>query len=494
MSMFLVSYLALPGLFYYGYKYMADGTDDWLSEVFVITKKSTATKWMVARKKTMKGRNTMRESLAARGVYSGSAAAYAMLDLLQMEIDSHEDALLSAVKELLDSSSKPLTKEQDERIIGFCDETFGGVDSVLGPMRLFDDEMKLAHKGQPSSATNAVRQKLKAAKGSAALRLRVNVEKYLYERRQRLETLALSYVSERLPPRDEPNTAERGLAMRSLGVFLCHSSDDKAAVRELYDRLQTDGYQPWLDEKDLLPGQDWEGAIRRAVRETDVVIVCLSCRSITKEGFVQKEIRIALDVADEKPEDTIFLIPARLEECQTPDRFSKWHWVNLFEDDGYHRLIQALQQRAATLTPRAPEAASPQVQNESVSSASRNGDPVVDIRVGSKMHVSAGFIVQALLTNYTDRPVKLDRLELEWWHSSPSHRVRSKEIELNRPLSVNAVDEVVKIRLSDAEAAQGESKYSDLRELYAVLHASISVFYYSKNTLEVAKTGPFKIL
>ena len=470
-------------------------TESWLPELFTVAKRVTGTKWMDLREQTMEARDAMRERLAAQGTYFGSAASHAMLKLLEKEIRGHADAFLSTIKELLDSSSRPLTKDQDKQVVAFCDETFFGADSVLGPMRLFDDEIKRSYRGQlPSTATNTVRQKLKAAKGSAALRLRVDLEKYLYERRQRLETLAPSPASARLWPLDEPKTARREVALKGLGVFLCHSSDDKTAVRELYDRLKTDGYEPWLDEKDLLPGQDWEIAIRRAVRETDVVIVCLSRRSVTKEGFVQKEIKLALDVADEKPEETIFLIPARLEECQTPDRLLKWQWVNLFEDDGYHRLTQALEQRAATVMRPGSEAASPRVQKESVSPPPRNSDPAVGIRVGSKMHSADGFIVQALLTNYTDRPVKLDRLELEWWHSDPDHGVRAKEVELKRPLAVNAVDEVVKIGLSDAEAAQGESKYSDLRELYAVLHASISVYYYSKNMLQVAKTDPFKVL
>ena len=49
-------------------------------------------------------------------------------------------------------------------------------------------------------------------------------------------------------------------------IFLCHASDDKAQVREVYQRLQAiDGLEPWLDEEDLLPGQDWTREIPRAL-------------------------------------------------------------------------------------------------------------------------------------------------------------------------------------------------------------------------------------
>jgi hypothetical protein len=135
---------------------------------------------------------------------------------------------------------------------------------------------------------------------------------------------------------------------RSLRIFLCHSSADKPAVRELYQRLQADGFEPWLDEEDLIPGQAWQREIPRAVRKSDAVIVCLSHNSV-KAGYIQKEIKFALDVADEQPEDTIFIIPLKLEECDVPERLSRWQWVNYFNASGYSRLLRALHARAESL-------------------------------------------------------------------------------------------------------------------------------------------------
>lgn len=138
-------------------------------------------------------------------------------------------------------------------------------------------------------------------------------------------------------------------SQRSLRVFLCHSSNDKQRVRELYSRIGADGFNPWLDEEDLLPGQDWHKEITKAVRNSDVVIVCLSAGSINKRGYVQRELKYALDVADEQPEGTIFLIPLKLEECNVPEQLSRWHWVNFFEEKGYSRLLSALKARAKEL-------------------------------------------------------------------------------------------------------------------------------------------------
>jgi hypothetical protein len=146
-----------------------------------------------------------------------------------------------------------------------------------------------------------------------------------------------------------PNADTTEAASVLLRAFLCHSSGDKEPVRVLYKRLLGDAYAPWLDEVDLLPGQDWDAEIRRAVRDSHVVIVCLSNASTTKTGYVQKEIKVALDVADEQPEGTIFIIPLRLEPCTVPERLKKWQWVDLFSPNGYQKLVKALKLRAASL-------------------------------------------------------------------------------------------------------------------------------------------------
>lgn len=134
-----------------------------------------------------------------------------------------------------------------------------------------------------------------------------------------------------------------------LVVFLCHSSGDKPAVRDLYQQLRKDGFKPWLDEEDILPGKEWEQEIRNAVRHSDVVLVCLSKNAVQKSGFIQKEIRYALDVAEEQPENSIFIIPVRLDFCDVPERLRRWQWVDFFEQKGYERLLSALHERAKTV-------------------------------------------------------------------------------------------------------------------------------------------------
>ncbi|MEA2694031.1 MAG: uncharacterized protein QOJ16_3418 [Acidobacteriota bacterium] len=128
-----------------------------------------------------------------------------------------------------------------------------------------------------------------------------------------------------------------------LTIFLCHSSEDKEFIRDLYRRLTLEGYDPWLDEEKLLPGQLWEPEITRALRGSDIVIVCLSSNFIARAGFGQKEIGIALDQLQQQPEGSIYLIPAKIEDCKIPERLKHLHFVRIDEERGYRRLLDSLQ-------------------------------------------------------------------------------------------------------------------------------------------------------
>jgi formylglycine-generating enzyme required for sulfatase activity len=135
---------------------------------------------------------------------------------------------------------------------------------------------------------------------------------------------------------------------RPLKVFLCHAHEDADRVRALYTRLKKAGIEVWLDKENLLPGTNWDSLIRKAVREADVVIVCLS-KQFNAGGYRQLEVQIALEEAMKKRPDSIFIIPARLEECDTPDNLKKWQWVDLFPENGpgWNNLIHALRKRAS---------------------------------------------------------------------------------------------------------------------------------------------------
>ena len=58
---------------------------------------------------------------------------------------------------------------------------------------------------------------------------------------------------------------------------------------------------------------------------------------------MQREIRRAQELWNEKLEDDIYLIPARLNDCEIPGSLRRFHWVDLHDSSGFSRLLQAIQ-------------------------------------------------------------------------------------------------------------------------------------------------------
>lgn len=116
-------------------------------------------------------------------------------------------------------------------------------------------------------------------------------------------------------------------------VFLAYAKEDRNEVKKLYDELQKAGFEPWMDEEKLLPGQNWPRAIQRAIELSDFFLICFSRRSVEKRGFFQAELRYALDVAACVPLEEIFLVPARLNSCEVPIQIARrTQYIDLFPD------------------------------------------------------------------------------------------------------------------------------------------------------------------
>ena len=125
-------------------------------------------------------------------------------------------------------------------------------------------------------------------------------------------------------------------------AFLSYSWNDELRVRDVHDRLTSDGIRCWVDKVDLSAGQVWEAEIAEAIKNCHHFVVFLSSNSVSGTGYVSIEIEKALDVADRQPVGSLFIIPARLEDCPIPERLSHLHWVDLFKEDGYASILAVL--------------------------------------------------------------------------------------------------------------------------------------------------------
>lgn len=128
-------------------------------------------------------------------------------------------------------------------------------------------------------------------------------------------------------------------------VFLIHAHADKESVNKLFQRMQRKGINAWLDSERLMPGQDWQNEIRNALLKCDTVVVCLSRAFDQKQGYRHEELKLALEKANLFPDDEVFIIPARLEECELPESLRHLHRVDLFRTGGFKKLMNVLVER-----------------------------------------------------------------------------------------------------------------------------------------------------
>src|SRR4051794_18393165 len=92
-------------------------------------------------------------------------------------------------------------------------------------------------------------------------------------------------------------------------VFLSYAKEDRAKAIRIYEQLKKLNLRPWLDQHHLTPGQDWDLTIRQAITRCRLFLVLLSDRSINKQGYVQREIRLALRIAEEQPQGKVYIVP-----------------------------------------------------------------------------------------------------------------------------------------------------------------------------------------
>jgi TIR domain/Pentapeptide repeats (8 copies) len=78
-------------------------------------------------------------------------------------------------------------------------------------------------------------------------------------------------------------------AIQFYSVFISYSHADKSFARRLYNELQGHGIRCWLDEHQMLPGDDMYERIDHGIRLWDKILLCCSKDSLTS-WWVDNEI------------------------------------------------------------------------------------------------------------------------------------------------------------------------------------------------------------
>jgi len=126
-------------------------------------------------------------------------------------------------------------------------------------------------------------------------------------------------------------------------IFISYSRDDIATAEEIYIFLKDKRCIPWMDKYDLLPGQKWKLEIGKNIRLSDFFLACLSNNSVSKKGYVQKELKEAISVLEQVPEGQIYIIPVRLEDCIVPDSLTENQWLDWFSPNAKELMLRAIE-------------------------------------------------------------------------------------------------------------------------------------------------------
>src|SRR6476660_3809331 len=132
---------------------------------------------------------------------------------------------------------------------------------------------------------------------------------------------------------------------QNLRVFISYARQDTEAANRLYNDLKLSGLEPWLDTESLLGGENWRISIKEAIRNSRYFVALLSSNSVEKIGYVQRELKEALEVLLEFPQSKRFIIPVRLDETRVDDeKLREIHIVDLFPDwkEGIRKILKSM--------------------------------------------------------------------------------------------------------------------------------------------------------
>src|SRR6266498_2550029 len=127
-------------------------------------------------------------------------------------------------------------------------------------------------------------------------------------------------------------------------VFVSYSRKDSEAVDHIVTRLTADGFNVWLDRKEIRGGELWREDIVEAIDNAYACVLMLSPDSVAADN-VRKEVDLAEGSSKE-------LIPVMLKSVELPAKLryqlAGIQWIEYFRDPAakYSELAEVLHARA----------------------------------------------------------------------------------------------------------------------------------------------------
>ncbi len=123
------------------------------------------------------------------------------------------------------------------------------------------------------------------------------------------------------------------LRTKDIKVFLSYAREDSAVAEKIFLGLQRRGLKIWKDDKSLRIGDVFDNKIKQAIKESDFAITLLSSKSVSKIGYIQKELRQILEMSQFRPRACAFVLPIKLDNCEIPLEIADFNWIEYSDDE-----------------------------------------------------------------------------------------------------------------------------------------------------------------
>ena len=133
-------------------------------------------------------------------------------------------------------------------------------------------------------------------------------------------------------------------------IFISYASPDQARVIPFFEFLCESGFNAWIDCKSLKPGQNWGFEIKRELDNATFVLAFVSKNSFDRRGYVQRELKVALDRLTEKLVDDIYIIPILLDDdVAIPDQLRGIQCIKASDLKCNDRIVDSINHQLARL-------------------------------------------------------------------------------------------------------------------------------------------------
>jgi|KBSSwiStaDraftv2_1062776.scaffolds.fasta_scaffold34810_2 hypothetical protein len=122
-------------------------------------------------------------------------------------------------------------------------------------------------------------------------------------------------------------------------VFLSYASEDSDSVNRLRRSLEERGVAVWQDSTNLRAGQNWKTKIEEYIQRVDYFVFVQTENMDRRDrgrddGVYNHELKLAIDRAQYKRDDVVFLIHVTLGHCEPRSELTKLHRIAVDTDQG----------------------------------------------------------------------------------------------------------------------------------------------------------------